>query len=182
MESICKNLINYMIDRQIIDVNKKEIYTYGMKLTIYKIAYALIILSMCFILKRNLFDLILFYFSYMTIRKYAGGYHAPNIVLCMFIFAVTYYLLEYYLLLASNLNFFVIFILAIILMVLIFLNSPIDCKNKRLNDREKKVYKRYTLRILFFWLICMIVMFELHLPYYSIIFYSFLSIFIFQLI
>lgn len=182
MDDICNKTINYMIEKNIIYEEKKEIYLYGMKLTIYKLIYALIILSLCMILKRDIFELLLFYFSYMTIRKYAGGYHAPNIILCMFLFGLTYYLLDYFLMLASNLHFSVILILSTMLVILIYFNSPIDCGNKRLNDKEKRAYKRYTLCLSVFWLICMIIMFELHLPCHLIIFYTFLNIYIFQLI
>ena len=182
MDKICNKTIDYMIEKNVINAEKKEIYLYGMKLTIYNIIYALIILSLCFALKRDIFELVLFYFSYMSIRKYAGGYHAPNIILCMFLFGLTYYLLDYFLLLASNLHFSIVLILSTILVILIYFNSPIDCENKRLNEKEKRVYKRCALCLSVFWLICMIIMFEMQLSCYLIIFYTFLNIYIFQLI
>jgi len=182
MSNICNSLVEYMITRQIIDKNKKEIYLYGMQLAIYKIAYALIILSMCFILKRSLLNLLLFYCSYMSIRKYSGGYHAPNIQLCMLIFAVTYYLLDWFMLLFSNVNIYLIILISIILIFLIYQKSPCDCENKRLNEREKEKYKKCTIYVSFIWLVILILFSFIKLPNYLTILYTYFSIYIFLLI
>ena len=182
MSSICNILINYMINKNIIDENKKEIYSYGMKMVIYKIGYALIILSICLILKRSFFNLILFYFSYMSIRKYSGGYHAPNIQICMLIFAITYYLLDWFILLFLNVNVIIIFIFSVLLLFLIYQKSPCDCENKRLNEKEKIEYKKYTMYLLLFWLIVSIIFVVTKSPCYLTILYTYLSIYIFLLI
>lgn len=182
MNKICNKLIDYMINKQIIDKNKKDIYLYGMKLTIYKIAYAFIILSICLILKRSFFELILFYLSYMTIRKYSGGYHAPNIQLCMLIFAFTYFLLEYFILLFSNVDIAIILALSLIFIYIIYHESPVDCENKRLSVKEKIKYKKYTLYISIFWLIVMLILYAFNFSAYTIILFSYVSICIFLLI
>lgn len=182
MNHLCNKFIEYMIHKQLIDQSKKEIYVYGMKLTLYKIIYAIIILSMCFLLKRSLFDLLLFYFSYMSIRKYSGGYHAPNIQFCMIVFAITYYLLEYFIVLCQHINCIYILIFSLILILFIYFRSPIDCENKRLNHQEKVVYKKYTLYVSIFWLCIMMILCVFNFSRYSILLYTYLSIALFLLI
>lgn len=182
MNKICNYFVYYMIEKKVIDKNKKEIYLYGMKLAIYKILYALIILSICFLLKRNLFNLLLFYCSYMSIRKYSGGYHAPSIQMCMLIFAITYYLLDWFILLLSNINVIVIILFSALLIYLIYQKSPCDCENKRLSEKEKIEYKKYTMYVSLFWLSILIMFITFKSSYYLTILYSYFSIYIFLLI
>ena len=182
MNSMCNWFVNYLIHKGIINENKKAIYLYGMKLAIYKVVYALIILSMCFILKRSFFNLCLFYCSYISIRKYSGGYHAPNVLICIFVFAITYYLLDWFIFLLLDMNSLVAIILSILLIYLIFKKSTCDCENKRLSIKEKVKYKKFTLYVSVFWLTVSMLFIALKSTNYLTILYTYLSIYLFLLI
>lgn len=93
-----------------------------------------------------LVESLLFYFSFVAIRKFAGGYHAKTQMRC-YLFSVVSNIIV---LLTTksiggnmNENIICYIILTIELMCVVFISivSPLDTNNNPLNDREKKVYK-----------------------------------------
>ena len=102
----------------------------------------IIVLGLCFNL---LVESLMFYFSFISIRKFAGGYHAKTPVRC-YVFSVisTVFILvvmKIILVVDSLLIMYVLLSLDLICVILICMLSPIDTDNNPLNNREKKVYK-----------------------------------------
>ena len=116
MEKFSSKLIEFFVSNDLIKNEDKEIYKYAVNIILSSLIHiaTVMIIGLCF----NLFiESLVFYFSFIAIRKFAGGYHAKTPVRC-YAFSV---------------------ISSII--VLILLISPLDTENNPLNSREKKSYK-----------------------------------------
>lgn len=89
---------------------------------------------------------IILYISFISIRKFAGGYHAKTPFRCYLFSIVTIVISLLTLKFSFNsqiigLNYMFISIALISLIVILFL-SPLDNENKIINCKEKKVYKK----------------------------------------
>lgn len=82
MERAISALCNYFIARQIIAAEDKEVYQYSFEVLTLNVLYYLLCFGMmcyyhCF-LQPFLFTIV-----YMLLRSYVGGWHAPNMWLCL---------------------------------------------------------------------------------------------------
>lgn len=83
MEKAISNLCDFFIRQQIIQAVDKEVYQYcfevlAMKLLYYTGCIAIMCYYHCFLLP------IVFSIAYSALRSYMGGWHAPNMYLCLF--------------------------------------------------------------------------------------------------
>lgn len=90
---------------------------------------------------------LVFYLSFIVIRKFAGGYHAKTPVRCyLFSFASNIIILCLVKWLSSinTLFIFIFIIFELLCVVLILLISPLDTENNPLTGQEKKMYRMLT--------------------------------------
>lgn len=126
------------------DKETLELYEYAIYVVLSAILHVvtIIILGVCFDM---LFESIVFYGSFILIRKFAGGYHAKTSVRCyMFSVLSTSFILvvmRIILIVDSLLIMCGLLLLGLICVILICMLSPIDTDNNPLNNREKTVYK-----------------------------------------
>lgn len=120
------------------------LYEYAVYIILSSLCHiaTIIALGLCFNL---LVESLMLYFSFIAIRKFAGGYHAKTPVRC-YVFSVisTVFILvvmKIILVVDSLLIMYGLLLLGLICVILICMLSPIDTDNNPLNNREKKVYK-----------------------------------------
>ena len=146
MEKFSSKLIEFFVSNDLIKNEDKEIYKYAVNIILSSLIHiaTVMIIGLCF----NLFiESLVFYFSFIAIRKFAGGYHAKTPVRCyLFSFASNIIILCLVKWLSSiNTLFIFIFILFEVLgVVLILLISPLDTENNPLTGQEKKMYRMLT--------------------------------------
>ena len=87
MEKFSSKLIEFFVSNDLIKNEDKEIYKYAVNIILSSLIHiaTVMIIGLCF----NLFiESLVFYFSFIAIRKFAGGYHAKTPVRCyLFSFA-----------------------------------------------------------------------------------------------
>lgn len=102
----------------------------------------IIVLGLCFNL---LVESLMFYFSFISIRKFAGGYHAKTPVRCYVFSVISTVFILVVMKIILNVNSLLIMygllLLGLIFVILICVLSPIDTDKNPLNNREKTVYK-----------------------------------------
>ena len=123
-----------------------ELYEYAIYIILSSAFHmaTVIVLGLVFNL---LTESLVFYLSFIVIRKFAGGYHAKTPVRCyLFSFASNIIILCLVKWLSSiNTLFIFIFIIIELLCVdLILLISPLDTENNPLTGQEKKMYRMLT--------------------------------------
>lgn len=123
-----------------------ELYEYAIYILLssaFHIA-TVIVLGLVFNL---LTESLVFYLSFIAIRKFAGGYHAKTPVRCyLFSFASNIIILCLVKWLSSinTLFIFIFIIFELLCVVLILLISPLDTENNPLTGQEKKMYRMLT--------------------------------------
>lgn len=152
MEKICKNIIKELNRKNIIQRNETQIYEYALKILCYT-SINIITIILIGIISGMLYESLLLLASFFSIRSFAGGIHANKYIHCYMFSVILIFLVIIsikYLLVYLN-PLFIVFT-EIISIILIFILSPLENNNKKLNKKEKIVYKCVSLllSILFF--------------------------------
>ena len=86
-------------------------------------------------------EIILFIFTYKSLRKYVGGSHSPNARSCYITSCITYAIalavIAHY-----PLSSLVSAVMVIICSVIMYIIAPVEAEKKPLDDIERKVYRR----------------------------------------
>lgn len=123
-----------------------ELYEYAIYIILSSAFHmaTVIVLGLVFNL---LTESLVFYLSFIVIRKFSGGYHAKTPVRCyLFSFASNIIILCLVKWLSSinTLFIFIFIIFELLCVVLILLISPLDTENNPLTGQEKKMYRMLT--------------------------------------
>ncbi len=154
IEHFTNKSINYFVNHEYIDKNKKTAYQYGALVAIQSIINitSTLIVGLLF----NLFVENLFFFVvFKSLRKYSGGFHFEKFSIC-FIASV---LLNIIFLFSFKLfmlypNFFLLIFIELISITLIVILSPVTNKNKSISKKEFKLYKLIVYIICFVVFLC----------------------------
>lgn len=146
MNNMITKLVENLHKEELISEEDKIIYLFGLKELISLIinVFTIILIGIIF---GELIGVMFFTISFMTLRKYAGGYHAPTPVRC---YMMTYTVLAGSAIVLKNIDFSngVIILGLCISAAVILMMSPVECKNKPLDSLEKKIYRK---KALFIW-------------------------------
>lgn len=121
-----------------------ELYGFAIYILLSSIIHIVsaIIIGMIF---GMLVESILFYISFIAIRKFAGGYHANTPVKCYLLSIVSIIISFVILKVILGFNIGIIHSVPIFLelsaVIAIIVLSPLANENKIINDKEKKIYK-----------------------------------------
>lgn len=139
-------IIGWLIKNDLMEEKERELYRFGFKhvfLCCINLGTAIIIGAICGMFWQS----IVFSMSYIPLRRYAGGYHAKTPQLCYILSTLLIFsalmVVKYF----PNNN-FIVQITVGISALLIFLDAPIESKNKPLNEKETVVFRKKA-RILF---------------------------------
>lgn len=101
-----------------------------------------IALGLCFNL---LVESLVFYFSYIAIRKFAGGYHAKTPTRCYIVSIITIVLMlciiKWILIINYLSIYYSLFFSELVCVLILCFLSPLDTENKLLNGKERTIYK-----------------------------------------
>lgn len=140
------------------DINiSNDVFYYGWSILKQYLLFLLIIIPIsCY---HNLFyEIIYFFVIYTPLRKNIGGFHFNNKYFCVFFSAITSFLIVY----ISNLynpSLLELTFIFFLLIIMTYIMAPVDNINKKLNIKEKNVYKRKSLIIEFIYYILSIILF-----------------------
>lgn len=145
LEKLAEYITNRWMHRDIICKEEYEIYQFGVKqmLEFLICSFAVIGLGILF---SELIGCLIFSFAFVSLRIYAGGYHASTPVKC---FAITIFATTASLSVIKYLDISVLCcaVMLILSAGIILRLSPVESKNRPLDDIEKVVYHRKCIRI-----------------------------------
>lgn len=131
---------DWLLSREVIQKEDQELYEYAVYSLLITIAP--LAMSIIFGIIMGVFwQSIVLMIPFMTIRKYSGGYHAKKASVC---FAISCLVLFCFISVSAYVeyNSSVAFILILVSVISLIVNSPIDSENRRLSEIEKRRYKR----------------------------------------
>lgn len=139
MEKLAKAITNWLIENGAIEDKDRELYEYA----IYSMLITISPLLLVFIIgigMGTVVEGVILILPFMCIRKFSGGYHANNPWVC---FISSCAILVFCMWLATHLEYsYWITVITTGCVVSLCMNSPIDSAHKRLDDMEKRSYKK----------------------------------------
>lgn len=137
------------------DKDTFELYEYAIYIVLSGLFHVLtvLVLGICF---NMLIESVMFYGSFISIRKFAGGYHAKTPSRC-YLFSVSVSVAVLCLIRAVyafySLNLIILLLIVeLACAIFIFFVSPLESENKPFNEKEEKLYRivtRYVVAVLF---------------------------------
>lgn len=147
-KSLSYKFANVLIQNNIIKNEDLEIYRYGFETLVYFIVNISVVLFIGIIFDKFIHTIV-FLSCYCTVRQFTGGYHARNYTECTLTFALIYLIT---ILIDNNIDIskyrYFLVILMILSVYIICKIAPLEHRNKPLNEKEKKNYKRIVMNIL----------------------------------
>lgn len=146
MELLVKRITGWLINKQIISQEDRELYEYAV-FSIFITMLPLLLAIIVGALEGNIKGYILVIIPFFILRKFSGGYHAKNAGVCflesILLLVITVKVAD------SRFSIYVFEIVAVISMVSLMINSPIDSENRRLDEYEINICKKVVRIIVF---------------------------------
>ena len=142
MEKAVKRFVSFQIKKGILEETQQELYEYAYRILLGR-TIAVAVLFVIGIGFHTLIELILFSILFAALRQYAGGFHFSTMDQCIGFSSLVIFMLGA--ILKNDFSCMGLLVLAlpeILSFLLILFMSPVDCKNKRLDDLEKLVYRK----------------------------------------
>lgn len=143
---ITNYLTDLLVKHRLISCEDEEIYLYGMTELLNLIVVVALLFAVGIIFE-EVWECIIFAACFMGLRKYAGGYHSKTRGRCL-VLTVISVVLVLALLRFVKISMFVMCGFMIMNLIIILLLSPVDTKNNRLDNFEKKYCRRKTIIII----------------------------------
>lgn len=144
MEKIGSKFIEFFVSNDFIKNEDKEIYKYALNIILSSLIHiaTVMILGLCFNL---LIESLVYYFAFIIIRKFAGGYHAKTPSKC-YVFSLiamisVLWLIKIFLFFHCGIIRQIIILIGLICVFIICVIAPLDTDNKLLNNKEKNIYR-----------------------------------------
>ncbi len=129
-----------MLEFELISVEKKDNYQYGIEMLLMKIL-SIVVIGIIAIMTKKYMETIIFYFTFKSLRTYTNGYHSKYYWSCLIESAVVYIFIC--MILSSFVMKYLIqsYFVTMIAIILILLLSPINSDSIMLDDKEIKKHK-----------------------------------------
>ncbi|MEI3322401.1 MAG: accessory gene regulator B family protein [Eubacterium sp.] len=138
MRCLSEYIVTWLIKHKAILNEDRELYeyaTYSFFLTTFPIIISIIIGS----IMGKILESILFIVTFMSTRKYSGGFHARHAWVCIISSWIILFVCIY---IIANIKYNIIFDIGMLCAAIgLIIFSPIDNENRRLDLIEKKEYK-----------------------------------------
>lgn len=136
LHKLAEDISFYLITNNIIDIEDREIYIYGLELLISTLFTSISILILGFLIG-NLIFAVTFLLVHFFLKSYTGGYHAKHYYECYIYSIFTYIVLVIINCIISDIyKPFIGLLLLIISMLVIFKFAPIENKNNPKTEEE----------------------------------------------
>lgn len=166
-------LTSFLLQRKIINADDIEVYEYSIEVLTSDIVYFLIAFLTA-IISKTIFESVLFFLGFLSIRKVAGGYHANSYGMCHFLFwlnQVIMILLSKFLVATYERQITFVFLIIGIICVLAF--APVENVNKPFSEQEKKKFAWLSRIIAVLTLFIITVLYFTDISFYYICIYTF---------
>ena len=136
-----KAITRDLVKINLISEQDEDIYLYGIKQFLDLIVnfFSTVVIGLFF---NMVWQSIVFSIVYIPLRRYAGGYHAPNPNIC-YLLSTTLIVISLFAIKQIKVTWQIFLSITIISIILIFIKAPVESRNKPLDIKEKEVYKRY---------------------------------------
>lgn len=157
ISKLAKGTACFFVDNKIIEVEDSEVYAYGIELLLSTI-FNLIIAIIIALISNEFIPCVINLTAFVTIRMYAGGYHADTHWGCMLTLVCV---LSAFILIIKTFSTATIRFLSPILWVLsvliLYKFAPVEHPNKPISEKKKMKLRKKSLISFFIWTIFCII-------------------------
>jgi accessory gene regulator B len=141
MQRISDKLTNFLIKKNIVRNDDREIYIYGL-LAMFSTVINFFLILFIGLVAGLLFETLIYLFGFALLRCYCGGYHAKTQLGCVLSFTAIYALsMAAYYFLPAEYNRLFSMISAGACLIFIFIFAPIEHKNRSFEGNEYKKFR-----------------------------------------
>ena len=159
INNLSTHLVDKLISKGNITEDERELYIYGLFISISHILYWIIAIILGFIFK-SVFESVIFYIAFQFIRRYAGGYHAKTETRCEILSTLSILCCIVLIKLSKMYDIRIALLsISLVFAVLIFILCPLDTPEKPLSDKEYKYFRKISWIILSLIIVAIIVSF-----------------------
>ncbi len=135
---LSKSMASFFVKYKVAKEEDEELYIYGLQ-TILSSVFALLLILVFAMIKRDLIETGLFLVCLVLMRSYTGGYHTKKYWSCCLV-TLSCYLLNMYIgkMVGSSNELFVLYLVSILIILLI---SPLESKNKPIREMDMPKFK-----------------------------------------
>ncbi len=141
LKSIAEEVTVLMAANNIIKTEEIEAYTYGLELIIPKVILYAVILVVSLITDTFLMS-VAFVILLMCLRRYSGGFHCKTAEICLLVSFLMYLLAIFGYEFVSFIPNMVYGISTVLSSVIVLIFSPVEDKNRPLDETEKVLYRQ----------------------------------------
>lgn len=152
LKSIAEEVTVVMAANDIIKTEEMEAYTYGLELLIPKVILYVVILVVSLITDTFLTS-VAFVILLMCLRRYSGGFHCKTAEICVIVSFLMYLLAIFGYEFVSFIPNMVYGVSTVLSSVIVLIFSPVEDKNRPLDETEKKLYRQKAMIALSFILV-----------------------------
>ncbi len=163
-EKVSVKITDKLENNGIIQSSSREVCAYGLRQIFSTVLNAGTMLFIGLIMHMAI-EAILFTVAYIPVRIYAGGYHASTPQRCWAFSAIMLVIALCVIQYIPNDYFWYYTVLSLIAGIVIFLLSPVEDKNKPLDEKEHRVYRFRAISIMLFEMIAAIVLYAFQLKH-----------------
>ncbi len=139
-KKIADEITILLITHNVVLEEKREAYTYGLELFFEKLFFYGIIFIIALFTQTLAFST-LFIFLYKMLRQYTGGFHCKTAENCLVVSVMIYLIILLLYKLNLNLIEFALIMGTFISIIIVFIFSPRESKNRPLENEEKIRYR-----------------------------------------
>ncbi|MGN0643114.1 MAG: accessory gene regulator ArgB-like protein [Huintestinicola sp.] len=141
-KEIAEEITRTMVTSNIINIEDRELYTYGLELLIPKTVFYIIVLVLS-LLTDTFFPSLLFILFYMSVRSFSGGYHSKTAGFCIVVSTFIYLLMDFLMKLDFERMELYLLLAAAVSVGVIFVFSPVESEEKPITADERKRYRLF---------------------------------------
>lgn len=139
---IAEEITKTMVTSNIINIEDRELYTYGLELIIPKTVFYIIVLILS-LLTDTFIPSLLFILFYMSVRSFSGGYHSKTAGFCIVVSTFIYLLMDFLMKLDFERTEIFLLVAAAVSLGVIFAFSPVESEEKPITAEERKRYRLF---------------------------------------
>lgn len=152
----------------IISKSNRTLYEYGLRQMFAAILNILTMLLIGFIMGLAV-PAMVYTIAYIPLRVYAGGYHASTPQRCWAFSAIMLWIALCIVKYTPQMYFWVITTLSLIACIVVFLLSPVEDRNKRLDEKEHHVYHIRAIVVMTIEAVAAILLFVFHFKQFVLV-------------
>lgn len=140
ISKLSKKISLFLYRKEIIDIGELEIYKYGFEIICSTLIGFIITLLIGLMFQMFLLSMI-YYFAFVLIRQFTGGYHAKSYFMCNLVFSiVTLFVFGFtkMAVFAGNYSISIHLLLLLLSILITWYYAPIENENKPLDEEQKK--------------------------------------------